>query len=69
MDKETKNEFQNLARMIKTGFDEVGTRLENLETGQEEIKRRLDNVAYRFELDDLERRVEKLEFKAGLAKP
>lgn len=54
-------------------FDGVDMRLErmdakmdNLEQGQEEIKSRVDNVAYRFEVEDLKKRVRKLEFKAGI---
>jgi len=73
MDKETKKEFQDLGRMVKKGFDyvdkrfdKVESRLDILEQGQEDIKLRLDNVAYRFELKDLEKRVKKLELKSGL---
>lgn len=93
--------LDNLAVMIKAGFDEVGGRfdsvegrLDNLENGQEEtngrltalehgqeetngrltalergqedIKLRLDNVAYRFEINDLDRRVKFLEHQAGV---
>jgi len=75
MDKETKKEFENLARMIKKGFDEntaqhkeIFDRLEKLEQGQEEIKLKLDQVAYRFELQELERRVRRIELKLGLEK-
>ena len=53
-------------------FDRVENRLVNLENGQEEIKLRLDQVAYRFELEDLEKRFEKrlrkVELKLGLRK-
>ena len=82
MDKDIKKEFQNLARMVKKGFDHVDSRfnkvdkkfntinnrLDILEQGQEDIKLRLDNVAYRFELKDLEKRLEKIELKLGLRK-
>ena len=54
-------------------FDAVDKRFERmerqmviLEDGQEQIKLRLDNVAYRFELNDLEKRVQLLEKKAGV---
>ena len=81
MNKETKKEFESLARMIKKGFDSVGVRLANLEigqenikarltnleVGQEDIKLRLDNVAYRFEVKELEKRVDVLEKKLGIA--
>ncbi len=64
MDKETKNEFQSLAQIVKKGFDHIDGQLEQidkkleqagkerkaLEQGQEDIKLRLDNVAYKFEL-------------------
>ena len=56
-----------LARMVNTGFDEMGkqfekvdNRLTTLETGQEEIKLRLTNVAYRFEIVELENQVKTL---------
>ena len=39
-------------------------KLNSLEVGQEDIKIRLDNVAYRFELVELQKRVEILERKA-----
>lgn len=79
MDKETRKEFNNLGRMVKKGFDDVDKRLHHfkqevnkrfdaLEQGQEDIKLRLDNVAYRFELQALEKRVEKVELKLGLRK-
>ncbi|MBM3205744.1 hypothetical protein FJZ41_02790 [Candidatus Shapirobacteria bacterium] len=49
-------------------FDAVDKRLDKLEQGHEEIKLRLDNVAYRFELVELQRRVEILEKKTGIKK-
>ena len=78
--KETTNE--DLARMVKKGFDgtdkrfdkmdqrleKVDARLDNLEQGQDEIKLRLDNVAYRFEVEDVKKRVKKIEFKLGIRK-
>ena len=55
------------------GFKQyVDKRFDTLEQGQEDIKLRLDQVAYRFELQDLEKRFEKrlrkVEFKLGLRK-
>ena len=57
-----------LAGMVKTGFDEMGKqfekvdkRLNALETGQEDIKLRLDNVAYRFEIVEVQKRLKALE--------
>lgn len=71
--------IDDLARMVNKGFEEtakskevnarfdkVDIRLDNLEQGQEEIKPRQDNAAYRFEVEDLKKRVKKLEFKAGI---
>ncbi len=79
MDKETKKEFSNLGRMVKKGFDDVDKKfgevhkeLGILKQDTEEIKLRLDQVAYRFELQDLEKRFEKrlqkVELKLGLRK-
>ena len=80
MKKKNKNiddKIDDLARVIKIGFDGVDKgfegvnkkfdriegRLDILETGQEEIKLKLDNVAYRFELKELEQRIILLERK------
>ena len=60
--------IEDLAGMVKTGFDEMGkqfkkvdNRLTTLETGQEDIKLRLDNVAYRFEIVEVQKRLKALE--------
>lgn len=74
--------LDNLAGMIKRGFDGadkrfdgvdkrlfnlesgqegINKRLASLEIGQEDIKLRLDNVVYRFELVELQKRVDQLE--------
>jgi len=72
--------ISDLAGMVKKGFDgadkrfdninsrlnKIDLKMVNLEQGQDEIKVRLDNVAYRFEVEDLQRRVKKLEFKVGI---
>ncbi len=72
---ETRMSFDKLATMIKQGFDQVGEKLDsvdqrltNLERGQENIVLRLDNVAYRFELNELDQRVDTLERKTGISK-
>ena len=64
--------IDDLAVMVKNGFDSVDSRfnhvdkrLDDLEQGQEEIKLKLGDVAYRFELVELERRVNILERKVG----
>lgn len=67
----------DLAAMIKTGFDDVHRKMDgefkqvkkdigDLKQGQEDIKLRLDNVAYRFELVALEKRVRALEKRGGI---
>lgn len=65
----------DLAVITKKGFDAVGKQFEGvnscmntLENGQEDIKLRLNNVAYRFEFIELQRRIILLEKKAGFAK-
>lgn len=66
-----------LAGMVQRGFvsvekrldgvderlDGIDKRMDTLEHGQEDIKLRLDNVAYHFELKQLETRVSVLERK------
>lgn len=75
LDRKTDKKINELARMTAKGFANVDKRLgqmqeglELLEAGQEEIKLRLDNVAYRFELKELEQRVFILEKKTGVIK-
>ena len=67
--------LDDLAMMVQKGFEHVDKRFEKidkrfdgiekklaqLESGQEDIKLRQDNCAYRFELKELERRVGILE--------
>jgi len=62
--------YDKLATIINKGFDQVADqlgivdrRLSRIETGQENIALRLDNVTYRFELQELEGRVDALERK------
>lgn len=71
--------LDNLAGMVKRGFDGVDKRLDenlkehrtivakldNLENGVEEIKLKLDQVAYRFEVQELDRRLKRVEAKLG----
>ena len=66
---------EDLAAMTAKGFENTATkadvvrldnRLGKLEQGQEDIKLKLDNVAYRFELVELQKRVERLEQKTGI---
>lgn len=71
---------EDLAQMIKKGFDgsdekfegidkrfdDIEVRLENIEAGQEDIKLRLGEFAYRFEVEDLKKRLEKVEAKLAI---
>lgn len=50
---------------IDKHFEQFDKRLNALEIGQEDIKLRLNNVAHRFELKELEHRVEILENRLG----
>lgn len=73
----TKITIEKLAGMVKAGFDSVDKRFDEVDKrfdrvekaivtlaqGQEDIKLRLSNVAYRFELQELEQRVKRLEAK------
>ncbi len=67
-----KKGFDSIDETVKKGFSSVDVRfnrvekkMDDLEQGQEEIKLKLGNVAYRFELVELERRIEILERKAS----
>lgn len=59
--------IDKLAAMVQGGFEEMGKSFEELKKGNEreheEIKLKLDNVAYRFEVVELQRRVSLLERK------
>lgn len=66
-----------LARMIKRGFDGVDERFDKIERQlknfreknsleHEDIKLRLSQVAYRFELEEIDKRLKKVETKVGL---
>lgn len=67
--------IEEVGRMIKGGFDQmtdefgrVYQRFDTVDRDVSDIKLRLDQAAYRFELVDLERRVEVLEKRSGLSK-
>jgi hypothetical protein len=79
VDKETKKEFENLARMIKVGFDETAKKVEvdeqfeqlreeilGIKADLEDIKLRMGEMVFRFEIKDIEKRLKRLEMKAGL---
>ena len=71
MAKNSKMTIEDLAVMVQKGFsglaDEMNNRFTVVENRLEKIELRLDNVAYRFEVQDLERRVTVLEKKAKVA--
>ena len=56
-----KEGFDEMSGTMKAGFDKVDNRLTALEKGQEDIKLRLDNVAHRFELVEVLKRLKTLE--------
>ncbi len=66
----TKITINDLGKMIKDGFDgqdkkfaQAAGERKGLKQGQEKIELRLSNVAYRFELQELQQRVIILEKK------
>jgi len=73
--------IEDLAGMVQRGFSDLGVevrevkqgqkniekRMDTLERGQEDIKLSLNNVAYRFELKQLDERVTSLERKIAKA--
>lgn len=80
-DKKIDEKIDGLALAVAKGFEGIDKRFdenakqhqrfldkfENLGQGQEDIKLKLDNVAYRFEIVDLDKRLKKLEVKLGIA--
>jgi len=76
-DQKIDEKIDQLALAVKSGFDEVDKRfdentkqhqqifdrIDNLEQGHEEIKLRLDGVAYHFEVQELDRRLKRVEAK------
>ena len=75
--KKKETTIDDLALMVAKGFGNIDHRMDSLDHGQKEIvknnsiehddiKTRLDNVAYRFELVELQKRVEILERKIEL---
>ncbi len=54
--------------VIESRLGGVEGRLGVLEAGQEEIKLRLDSLAYKFEVKELTRRVDFLEQKLGIVR-
>ncbi len=61
-DKRNNKRFEKIDKR----FEKMEINFFDLKQGQEDIQSKLSNVAYRFEVEDLEKRVKKLEFKLGL---
>lgn len=65
-------EVESLAQMTAHGFEDVMDRIATkddiarLEQGQENIQLRVDSLAPQFEVKGLERRVKRLEDRAGI---
>ena len=73
-DKRTDAKIENLAVMVRNGFDDMGERIDGmkqdidlLKQGQERIEMRLNNVVYRSELDAVLDRVQILEKQMKIA--
>ncbi len=62
-DKHFNKRFDDQDKKFNKRFDRIEKQINILGQGQEEIKLRLDNVAYRFELRDLEKTVKSLALK------
>jgi len=69
MDKETKKEFENLAGMVKRGFDETPSK-EDLSNLRTEMREGFDQVDKRFEqvdkrMDHFEGRMDHMDARMG----
>jgi len=58
--------LDTLAIIASKGFETVNKRFDIIEKDHEDMMLKLSNVAYRFELVDLSKRVEFLEHKLGV---
>ena len=65
--KSTEAKIDELVRIVKIGFDDMGTRLDTMSQDVELIKLRLGEKADRFEVADLNRRVSSIETHLNLA--
>ena len=66
--KDAKEDNESLARMVANGFEHTATKedIARLEQGQENLQLRVDSLAPYFEVKHLERRVKRLEDRAGI---
>ncbi len=62
--------IEELAQITARGFENTATKSDvaRLDQGLDDVKLRLDNVAYRFELVELQKRVDRLELKTGISR-
>ncbi|MFH1900195.1 MAG: hypothetical protein ABIJ83_02910 [Patescibacteria group bacterium] len=60
------HEFNEINKKMDKGFDSLKNRIKNIENGQENIEMKFNNVAYHFEVIELQKRVETLETKANI---
>lgn len=60
--------IEELARMTAKGFENAASKqdIETLQNDVSDIKLRSDNLAAKFEVRDLEKRVRRLEVKTGI---
>lgn len=66
--KDQLGQLDNRMNSLEGSMSSLERRMNGLEVGHEDIKLRLDNVAHRFELNDLKQRVTVLEKKASFSK-
>jgi len=62
----TQRGFTEINKTVKEGFEKVNKDTKSLQDGQEQIRLRLDNVPYRFEFIELQKRVQFIEKKMGI---
>lgn len=61
MDKQTKKEFESLARMVKKGFDGVDRRFKNVDSRFDNVDSRFDNIESRLSSVELQVREGKID--------
>jgi chromosome segregation ATPase len=71
MDKETKEEFENLARMVQNGFLELGGKIDKLEVRTGSLEGRMESMEGRMEsmegrMESMEGHVESIEGKVDI---
>lgn len=71
MDKEIKDEFENLARMVQNGFLELGGKIDQLEVKTGALETRMESMETRMEsvetrMESMETRMESMEGKVDV---